>query len=109
MAQRPEGVQSFTAVGTAIPDQVIKAKPGILYSVNLSWTGATADDIINIHDCAAVADITAANRIFCFRIQSATGSFPATLPSVGLKGVFGLVLNTQAVAGSKLSIAIGFD
>lgn len=109
MAQRPEGVQAFTAIGTAIADQVIKAYPGILYSVNLSWTGATADDIINIHDCAAVADITAANRIFTFRIQSATGSFSAMLPAVGLKGVVGLVLNTQAAGGTKLSIAIGFD
>lgn len=108
MASRPQGVQSYTAVGTGLADAVIKAANGKLYSVNVSWTGATADDLIHIHNVAAVADITVASRIFSFRIPAATGTFAAVLPVVGLEADTGLVLNIQASA-AKVAISVGFD
>ena len=108
MAQRPSGVQSKCVIGAALLDQVIKATPGVLYSVNISWTGATADDLIHIHDCATVAEITAANRIFTFRVTAAAGYFAAVLPVFGKAAASGLVLNIQASA-AKFSIDIGFD
>lgn len=89
-------------------DAVIKAAPGILYGVNLSWTGATADDIVSIHDCATVAEISDANRIFTFRVPTAVGSFPAALPSVGKQATAGLVFNLQASA-IKLAVDVSFD
>jgi hypothetical protein len=108
MARRPKGTQSWTRNGASLPDAVIKATPGVLYSVNLSWTGATADDIVSIHECATTAEITAANRIFTFRVPAATGTFPAALPVVGKEASFGLCFNQQASA-IKLGIEVGFD
>ena len=108
MASRPQGVQNYTAVGTGLADAVIKSANGKLYSINISFTGATADDLIHIHNCAAVADITTANRIFSYRIPAAVGDFAAVLPVVGLEADLGLVLNIQA-SGAKWAISVGFD
>src|SRR3990167_1733059 len=108
MARRPAGVQTFSRNAAGLTDAVIKDTQGKLYSVNLSWTGATADDLIHINDCAAVADITANNRIFTFRVPAATGTFAAVLPAVGKEALNGLVFNIQA-SGIKLAIDVGFD
>lgn len=108
MARRPAGVQSFIRNGTGLADAVIKDAGGKLYSVNLSWTNATADDLLHINDCAAVADITEANRKFSFRFPAATGTFAAVLPAVGKEYLTGLVFNLQA-SGIKLTADIGFD
>lgn len=108
MARRPQGVQSFVRVGTGIADAVIKAAPGKLYSVVISWTNGTVDDLIRIHDCATVAEITANNFLFAFRISATVGHFPAKLPDVGLEALNGMVFNLQA-SGIKLDINIGFD
>jgi hypothetical protein len=48
MARRPEGVQSFC--NETQGESVIKEAPGILYAVNISWTGATAGDEIILRD-----------------------------------------------------------
>jgi len=111
MASRPQGVQAVCITGTGILDQNLKtaggvAVPGILYSFSISWTGATADDLIHIHD-TATADATA-QKLFTFRVPAAVGSFTASLPAVGIQAVKGLWLNVQA-AGAKFSIAVGFD
>jgi hypothetical protein len=108
MARRPAGVQTFTRNAAGLVDAVIKDAPGKLYSVNLSWTGATADDLIHINDCATVAAITDANRIFTFRVPAATGTFGAVLPAVGKEALVGLVFNLQA-SGIKLAVDVGFD
>ena len=108
MARRPQGTRSWVRNAAGLADAVIKAANGVLYSVNLSWTGATADDIISLHDCATVAEITDANRIFTFRVPAATGTFAAVLPAVGKQFESGLVFNQQA-SGIKLGVAIGYD
>ena len=108
MASRPQGVKSYNAVGTGLADAVVKAANGILYSVNISFTGATADDLIHVHNCAAVADITVANRIFSYRIPAAVGDFAASLPVVGIEADTGLVLNIQA-SGANWAISVGYD
>lgn len=110
MAGRPQGVQSFELVGTGLADQSIKANPGKLYSVNLSWSGATVDDFFHIHDYAG-ADAAlgaAAAKVFTFRIPTAAGSFAAVLPAVGKEALVGLWLNLQS-SGAKWSIDVGFD
>lgn len=108
MARRPQGTKSWIKNTSGLPDAVIKAANGVLYSVNLSWTGATADDVVSLHDCATVAEITDANRIFTFRVPTAVGSFPAALPTVGKEFLAGLVFNQQA-SGIKLGIDVSYD
>lgn len=87
---------------------MIKENPGVLYSVNITWSGASVDDLIHIHDALAVANITANNRIFTFRCPTAAGSFAAVLPAVGKEALIGLVINFQS-SGAKWSVDVGYD
>ena len=112
MASRPQGVQPKCIVGTSIEDQYIKsvegaAAPGILYSVNISWTGAAADDLIHIHDTSTASALDP--KIFTFRIIAATGTFAAVLPAVGIQALKGIWLNMQTAGAGKFSMSFGFD
>src|SRR3990167_5382228 len=96
MASRPKGVQSFTATGTGVADQAIKSAVGILYAVNLSWSGADVGDVVHIHDGTS----TAGTKIFTFRIPTAAGSFAAHFAPVGKEALLGLYLNIQATGAN---------
>lgn len=110
----PRPCRSTTVVGTGPADQYLATDgagagiPGVLYSVNLSWTGAAADEMIHIHDTNTVGGDASAAKIFSFRIQAATGQFAAVLPVGGLQAFKGLWLNVQT-GGGKYNITIGWD
>lgn len=106
MAGRPQGVQSFVVNGTGLADQAIKANPGKLYSVNISWTGANVGDVLHIED--ALSADPANKKIHSIRMDTAAGSHNPALPAVGLEASIGLWLNLQA-SGGNFSINIGFD
>lgn len=105
MARRPKGVQTFQVNGTAIADQAIKATTGILYAVNLSWTGANVGDLIHIHDHASASS---GAKLFSFRVPTAAGSFAARFADVGKEALNGLFLNVQADAGN-FDIVVDYD
>lgn len=119
MARRPKGTQSFCFNSDASPaglaDQHLKTDgagspiPGILYSVNISWTGMTVDSTLRIHDTAQVAGDASATPKFVFRFPTAAGSFSARLPDVGKEFLNGLWLNGQLAGAYKLDLDIGFD
>ena len=87
-------------------DQAIKDKPGILYSLNVSWTGATAGDVIHIED--ALSANVANDKLYTVRIDATTGRHHAVLPSVGYQAVIGLWLNLQG-SGGNFAINVGYD
>ena len=114
---RPIGVQSKCitfVVGVDTLDQHLSTDgpgnpiPGNLYSVNISWTGATVGDEIFIYDTATVAGDITANKLFSFRIPTAAGSFPAGLPAVGKRAYKGMWLH-PILGGGAFNIDLGIS
>lgn len=106
MARRPQPCKSFTANGTGTLDQSIKDKPGIVYAINLSWTGATAGDLVHIEDATSAS---ASNRkIHSIRLDAAAGKYNAVLPAVGEGADIGIWLNAQ-LSGANIAINVDYD
>jgi hypothetical protein len=107
MARRPEPTKpGFVINGTGTLDQSIKDKPGIVYGINVSWTGATAGDLIHIED--ALSASASNRRIHTIRIDAAAGKYNAVLPAVGVPAQTGIWLNAQ-LGGANVAINVDYD
>ena len=109
---RPLGVQPKVVafvVGTD-PDSEINqlicvdgagaSTPGNLYSVNLSWNGATVGDNIFIWDNAN--KVASGTLLFMFRIPTTAGAFAAHFPAVGKRAYNGMYLNPVMAGGTMV-------
>lgn len=115
---RPIGVQTLgvTFIQGTDPDTSVNklicvdgagvSTPGNLYSVNLSWNGATVGDEIFIWDNANKT--ASGNKLFCFRVPTTAGSFPAHFPAVGKRAYAGMYLNCILASGT-FNIDIGYS
>lgn len=106
MARRPQPCLSFTANGTGLLDQAIKDKPGIVYAINVSWTGANVGDLIHIEDALSASPSN--RKIHSIRLDAAAGHYNAILPAVGEGADIGIWLNAQ-LGGANVAINVDFD
>ena len=106
MARRPEPTNPWTKNGTGLEDQAVKDKPGIVYSIDISWTGAAAGDLIHIEDALSANAGNA--KIHTIRLDAAVGKYNAALPSVGLRAAIGIWANLQ-LTGANIAINVGYD
>lgn len=106
MARRPAPCNSFTVNGTGTLDQSIKDKPGIVYAINLSWTGANVGDLIHIED--ALSASAANRRVHSIRLDATTGKYNAVLPAVGEGCTTGIWLNAQ-LGGANIALNVDYD
>ena len=72
LVPRPGGALSRLNITAA---SVVKPTPGTIFTVNVNVLGTSTG---SIHDCAAVADATAANLVAV--IPEAVGSYSFTFP-----------------------------
>ena len=103
MARRPKGVQSAVIIDKT--DAIIKAGVGILYSVNLSWSGATVGDTVVIYDHASAASGT---KLFSFYLPTTAGSFASSFPEVGKEALLGMFIDFT-ITGGTIHVDVGFD
>lgn len=113
---RPIGVQTLgiTFIQGTDPDTSVNklicvggdgvSTPGNLYSVNLSWSGATVGDFIRIWDNANKT--ASGNLLFVFRVPTTAGSFAPVFPIMGKRAYNGMYLNCS-LAGGTFAIDIG--
>lgn len=99
MARRPKGTQSYVG---ARADGVIKAAPGIVYSVHVSTDGATAGDRVTLTD-----GLGGTVRIKAV-IPTADNNFSIQLPAVGVEFISGIYYNQQ-FTGGDIAVTVGFD
>lgn len=107
---RPIGVQpiGITFIQGTDPDSSVNkllcvggdgvSTPGNLYSLNLSWSGATVGDMIYIWDSATKA--AQGNKLFVFRVPTTAGSHSPTFPAVGKRAYNGMYLNCSLASGT---------
>ncbi len=111
MAGRPQGVQNFVSEGLA--PQVIKAAPGILYDITLTYKGASIGDRIVFYDSVDVAGVSVAGvkKVFEYIVPVATDKHSPHLAAVGRQFVKGLVVKlfTGITASDDAVVCVGFD
>lgn len=91
-------------------DAVGVATPGNLYSLNLSWSGATVGDEIFIYDdAAAVPNVTTAKKFLAFRVPTTAGSFAFALPAVGKRAYAGMFLHPICAPGGTYNLDFGLS
>ena len=101
MATRPAGVKYSKQNGTAA---LIMTGLGNLYSIMISWRGASAGDRVYLLDGV---DGTG-KAIMQITINDANNTISVPLPSVGLQFENGLYFK-PVISGGEMDATIGYD
>ena len=103
MASRPQGTK-YKVVNAS---GVIMTGIGNLYSLSVSWRGATAGNRILIHDGISPAGTVMEEIIL--NDANSVNPMIVPLPSVGKEFGTGLYVNLGGLPGGEAQVSVGYD
>ena len=100
MANRPQPNLSKIMTG----DGEVKNRPGIVYSVHLSWAGATDGDIVALRDGGAEGEVK-----LRLNVESTNGSREYTLGKYGVRFTTDIVYAETVAAANTVWTTVFYD